>query len=83
MAKHPDFCEVVDFYTKYDQQFQFYCKSFTSAIVSLSSKTRRRFTKKKKEEVRLYYSISGNFAETGKVFDINSARNDQSSSSTG
>ena len=70
MAKYHDFYVMVDFYTKYDQQFEFYCKSSTSAIFSPPSKTRRRFTQNK-EEVRLHYSISGNFAETAKVFGIN------------
>ena len=61
---------MVDFYTKYDQQFEFYSKSSTSVIISLSSKTRKPFTQNKKE-VRLYYSINENFAETAKVFGIN------------
>ena len=62
---------MFDFYTKYDQQFEFYCKSATSVIVSPSSKTRRRFTQKKKEEVHLHYSNSVKFVETAKSFSIN------------
>ena len=69
MAKYHDFYVMVDFYAKFDQQFEFYCKSSTSAIFSPPSKTRRRFTQNKKE-VRLHYSINGNFAETAKVFGI-------------
>ena len=41
---------------KYDQQFEFYCKSPTSAIFSPSSKTRKRFTQNKKE-VRAYITL--------------------------
>ena len=62
---------AVDFYTKYDQQFEFYCKSSTSVIFSPPSKTQRRFTQNKGEEVCLHCSINGNFAETAKVFGIN------------
>ena len=61
---------MANFFTKYDQQFKFYCKSSTSAIFGSSSKTRKRFTQNEKE-VRLHYSINGNFAETAKVFGIN------------
>ena len=61
---------MIVFYTKYDQQFEFYCKSSTSAIFSPPSKTRRRFTENKKE-VSLHYSINGNFAEKAKVFCLN------------
>ena len=61
---------MVNFCTKYDQQFKFYCKSSTSAIFIPSSKTRKRFIQNKKE-VRLHYSVNGNFAETPKVFGIN------------
>ena len=71
MAKYHDFSVMVDFYTKYDQRFEFYCKSTKLAIRSPTNKTRRRYTQKKKEEVRLHYSISGNFAETAKAFGIN------------
>ena len=82
MAKHHDFSVMVDFHMKYDQQFEFYCKSYMSAIFRLSSKTQKRFTQNKKE-VRLHYSINGNFAETAKVFGINgSTGHYQSSSST-
>ena len=86
MVKHHDFYVMVDFYTKYDQQFQFYRKSSTSAIFSPPSKTRRCFTQNKKEEVRLYYSTNGNFSETTKVFVINESTlggNDQTSPSIG
>ena len=62
---------MVDFYTKYNQRFEFYCKSSKLAIQSPPSKTRRRFTQKKKEEVRLHYSISGKIAQTAKTFGIN------------
>ena len=55
---------------RYDQQFEFYCKSSTSTIFSPPSKTRRRFTQNKKE-VRLHYSINGNLAKTAKVFCVN------------
>ena len=61
---------MVDFYRKYDQQFEFYCKSSTSAIISPSRKSRKHFTQNTKE-VRLHYSINGNFVETAKVFGIN------------
>ena len=50
------------------------CLRFTasvSVIVRLPTKTRRRFTQKKKEEVRLHYSISGSYCETARTFDIN------------
>ena len=70
MAKYHDFYVVVDFYTKYAQQFEFYCKSSTSAIFSPPRKTRRRFIQNKKE-VRLHDSINGNFADATKVFGIN------------
>ena len=52
---------------RYDQQFEFYCKSSTSTIFSPPSKTRRRFTQNK-TEVR---SINGNLAKTAKVFCVN------------
>ena len=61
---------MANFFTKYDQQFKFYWKSSTSAIFGSASKTRKRFTQNEKE-VRLHYSINGNFAETAKVFGIN------------
>ena len=35
------------------------------------TKTRRRFTQKKKEEIRLHYSVSGSYCETARAFDIN------------
>ena len=71
MAEHYDFYVMVDFYTKYDQQFKSYDRSSTSAIFSPPSKTWRRFIQNKKEEVLLHYSVNGNFAETAKVFGIN------------
>ena len=42
-----------------------------SVIVRPPTKTRRRFPQKKKEEVRLHYSISGKYCETARAFDIN------------
>ena len=48
MEKYHDFYVMVDFYTKYNQQFEFYSKSSTSVIFSPPSKTRRRFTQNKK-----------------------------------
>ena len=61
---------MVDFYAKYDEQFEFYFKSSTWSIFGSSSKTRRRFTQNKKE-VHLHYSINGSFTKKAKVFDIN------------
>ena len=40
-------------------------------IVRPPTKTRRRFTQKKKKEVHLHYSIGGNYCETARTFDIN------------
>ena len=39
-------------------------------LTASHTKTRRCFTRKKKE-VHLNYSISGNYCETAKAFDIN------------
>ena len=64
---------MVDFYTTYDQQFEFYCKSSTSAIFSPSSKARKRFTQNKKE-VRLHYSMNGNFVWCKRVRGMIKAR---------
>ena len=57
--------------TKYGLKIGFSCKSSTSVILSPPSKTRRRFTQKQNEKVRLHYYICGNFAETPKTFAIN------------
>ena len=61
---------MVNFYTKYGQQFKFYCKSSPSAVFRPSRKIPKRFTQNKKE-VHLHYSLNGNFAETAKLFGIN------------
>ena len=71
IAKYHDFHETVDFSKKYDQLFRIYCKSSVSVIVRPATKTPRGFTEIKKEEVRLRYSISGNYCETARAFDIN------------
>ena len=42
-----------------------------SAIGKPPTKTRRRFTQRKKGEVGLYYSVRGNYCETARAFDIN------------
>ena len=53
IAKYHDIHEMVDFSEKYGQLFKIHCKSSVSVIVRPSTKTRRSFTQKKKEEVRL------------------------------
>ena len=70
-AKYHGFHEMLDFSKKYDQLFENHCKSSMSVIIRPPTKTRRRFTQKKKEELPLPYSISGNYCETARVFDIN------------
>ena len=42
-----------------------------SVIVRPPTKTQRHFPQKKKEEVRLHYSISGKYCETARAFDNN------------
>ena len=71
IAKYHGFHEMLDLSNKYDQLFENHCKSSMSAIVRPPTKTQRRFTEKKKEELPLNYSISGNYCETARVFDIN------------
>ena len=51
-SKIPRFYAMIDFFKKYDQEFEYYCKSSTLAILSPPSKTPRRFTQNKKEEGR-------------------------------
>ena len=71
IAKYQDFYKMIDFSKKYDQLFKINCKSSASVIVRLPTKTRKCFTQKKKEKVRLYYFINGNYCETVRTFDIN------------
>ena len=69
-AKYDNFHEMTDFSKKYDQLFEIHCKSSMSAINRLTTKTWRCYTQKKKEEVRLHYSIGGNYCKTARAFDI-------------
>ena len=66
ITKYYDFHEMVDFSRKYDKLYEIHCKSPVSAIAWLATQTRRCFTQKKKEEVRLYYSNSVNYCETAR-----------------
>ena len=66
MIKYDDFHKMIDFSKKNDQLFRIHCKSSVSAILKLTFKTRRHFTQKK-EEVRLNYSICGNYCKTAKA----------------
>ena len=69
-TKYHNFQEMVDFAKKYVKPFEIHCTSSASAIVGPPTKTRRRFTQKKKE-VYLHYFIIGNHCETVRAFDIN------------
>ena len=62
---------MVDFSKKYEQLIEIHYKSSGSVIDKPPTKTRRRFTQKKKEEIRLHYSVSGSYCETARAFDIN------------
>ena len=64
MVKYHYLYMMIDFDTKYDQQFELSCKSSKWGILSPPSKTQRHFTQKEKEDVRLNYSVSRNFAES-------------------
>ena len=55
-----NFCNMVDFYMRYDWQMEYSYKSFTLIILSPFSTIYRCFTQKKKAQISLYYSISGN-----------------------
>ena len=71
MAKYHDFNEMVDFYKRYNQQFEIYSQLSELKTLGLTSKTRKRFAQIKKQEIRLHYAASGTYAETGRVFDLN------------
>ena len=70
IAKYHDFREMVDFSKKYDKLFEIHCKSSVSGIIRPPTKTWRHFTQKKKYEVHLHYSISGNYCETARAFAV-------------
>ena len=71
MAKHHDFNEMVDFYKRYNQQFEIYSQSSELKTLGLPRKTRKRFTQIEKQEIHLHYAASGNYAEMGRAFDLN------------
>ena len=71
MVKHHDFNEMVDFYKRYNQQFEIYSQSSELKTLGLPSKTQKRFTQIKKQEIRLHYAVSGNYNETGRAFGLN------------
>ena len=71
MAKHHDFNEMVDFYKRYNQQFEIYSQSSELKTLGLPRKTWKRFTQIKKQEIRLHYAASGNYAEKGRAFGLN------------
>ena len=71
IEKYHDFHKMVDFSKKYEQLTEIHYKSSGSVIDKPPTKTRRRFTQNKKEEIRLHYSVSGSYCETGRAFDIN------------
>ena len=71
IEKYHDFHKMVDFSKKYEQLMEIHYKSSGSVIDKTLTRTRRRFTQKKKEEIRLHYSVSGSYCETAKAFDIN------------
>ena len=70
MVKHHDFNEVVDFYKRYNQQFEIYSQSSELKTLGQPSKTRKGFTQIK-QEIRLHYAARRNYAETGRAFGLN------------
>ena len=71
IEKYNYFRKMVDFSKKYEQLIEIHYKLSESVIDKPPTKTRRRFTQKKKEEIRLHYSVSGSYCETATAFDIN------------
>ncbi|XP_057304495.1 uncharacterized protein LOC130641631 [Hydractinia symbiolongicarpus] len=71
MEKYHDFHEIVNFTQCYEQLLHVHFTSLASLNPDPPSKTRKRFTQKKKAEIRLHYSVSGSFANTARAFDIN------------